>query len=84
MKHAQKKGIEIRIQDEGCGIEKDDLPHVFDRFYRSDSARKKQEIGGYGLGLSIAKKITEVHEGEITIISEPQKGTTVSVLLPTM
>lgn len=84
MKYAQKKGIEIRIQDEGCGIEKDDLPHVFDRFYRSDSARKKQEIGGYGLGLSIAKKITEVHEGEITIISEPQKGTTVSVLLPTM
>lgn len=83
-KHTQKKGMEIRVQDEGCGIEEEDLPHVFDRFYRSDSARKKQEIGGYGLGLSIAKKITEVHEGEIAVTSEPQKGTTVSVTLPTM
>lgn len=81
-KHQQKKGIEIHIQDEGCGIDENDLPHIFDRFYRSDSARKKQEVGGYGLGLSIAKKITEVHDGTITITSEEQKGTTVALWFP--
>ncbi|MFZ2025943.1 MAG: HAMP domain-containing sensor histidine kinase [Microgenomates group bacterium] len=83
-KHMPKKGIEINIQDEGCGIDEKDLPHIFDRFYRSDSARKKQEIGGYGLGLSIAKKITEVHDGTITITSKQQKGTTVSLWFPTI
>lgn len=81
-KHVQKKGVEIHIQDEGCGIDENDLPHIFDRFYRSDSARKKQEVGGYGLGLSIAKKITEVHDGTITIASKLQKGTTVSLWIP--
>lgn len=80
----QKKGIEIHIQDEGCGIDENDLPHIFDRFYRSDSARKKQEVGGYGLGLSIAKKIIEVHNGSITITSKPQKGTTVTLWFPIM
>lgn len=83
-KQIHKKGIEIHIQDEGCGIDENDLPHIFDRFYRSDSARKKQEVGGYGLGLSIAKKITEVHDGQIKITSKQQKGTTVSLWFPRM
>lgn len=83
-KKIHKKGIEIHIQDEGCGIDENDLPHIFDRFYRSDSARKKQEVGGYGLGLSIAKKITEVHDGQIKITSKQQKGTTVSLWFPRM
>lgn len=83
-KHTQKKEVEIRIQDEGCGIDADDLPHIFDRFYRSDSARKKQTVGGYGLGLSIAKKIVELHGGQIAIASKPQKGTTVSIMIPVL
>jgi len=77
-----KKGIEIGIVDKGIGIETKDLPHIFDRFYRSDVARSKSDVGGYGLGLSIAKKIIDNHKGEIHIESGVNLGTTVSVWLP--
>ena len=49
--------IAVSVRDEGIGIEKKDFPHIFDRFYRADSARSKTKTGGYGLGLSITKKI---------------------------
>jgi len=74
-------GVLIRVEDFGIGIEKEALPHVFDRFFRADSARVKSDSGGYGLGLSIAKKIVEDHHGSINIESIHNKGTVVSVLL---
>jgi two-component system sensor histidine kinase CiaH len=66
----------IKVQDFGVGIEKHDLPHIFDRFYRANSARSKTQAGGYGLGLAIAKKIVERHGGIIEVESLPHKGTT--------
>lgn len=72
----------ISITDRGIGIDKKDIPHLFDRFYRSDKARSKKEIDGYGLGLSIAKKIVDQHNGSIKIESKLKKGTTMVVTLP--
>lgn len=76
------RSILISITDQGIGIDKKDISHLFDRFYRSDKARSKKEINGYGLGLSIAKKIVEQHKGSIKIESKLKKGTTVIVSLP--
>lgn len=67
------------IKDEGMGIDSKNLPHIFDRFYRADAARKKNGAGGYGLGLSIAKKIVEYHKGKIKVESRLGKGTEVHV-----
>lgn len=77
-----KKGVEFRVIDKGIGIADKDIPHVFDRFYRADSARSKEEVGGYGLGLSIAKKIVDLHKGTIHIESTINYGTTVIIWLP--
>lgn len=74
--------VRIDITDQGVGIEKKDLPHLFDRFYRADISRTKQNIDGYGLGLSIAKKIVTHHNGSITVLSKPGKGTTFRIKLP--
>ncbi len=78
----EKKGVELRVSDTGMGIEEKDIPHIFDRFYRSDKARGRRGVGGYGLGLSIAKKIVEFHRGKIKVESAINFGTTVSVWLP--
>jgi two-component system, OmpR family, sensor histidine kinase CiaH len=72
----------VSIEDKGIGIDKKDIPHLFDRFYRSDRARSKREVDGYGLGLSIAKKIVDQHKGSIIIKSQLKKGTTVVIKLP--
>lgn len=72
----------IKVTDEGMGIAEKDLPHIFERFYRADAARSKTGIGGYGLGLSIAKKIVESNHGSITVISKVGEGTSFSVKLP--
>ena len=72
----------LSVKDEGEGISAEDLPKVFDRFYRSDKARKS-ESGGHGLGLSIARIIVVAHRGKINVRSKPGAGTVFSVLLPT-
>lgn len=75
----EKGWVCIRISDSGIGISEKDLTHVFDRFYRADEARTQNGVGGYGLGLSIAYKIVQSHNGTISIESKKSKGTTVSV-----
>ncbi|KKQ44753.1 MAG: Histidine kinase,HAMP domain-containing protein,histidine kinase, partial [Candidatus Woesebacteria bacterium GW2011_GWA1_37_8] len=64
------------VSDNGIGISKSDLPHIFDRFYRADQSRNKNEISGFGLGLSIAKKIANLHSASIRVESKPGKGST--------
>ena len=71
----------ILIADEGSGISSEDLPHVFERFYRSDRSRSRL-TGGFGLGLSIAKAVVEKNHGAIQIENMPQAGTMVEVRLP--
>lgn len=73
---------QIHVKDEGMGIKASDLPHVFDRFYRADLSRSKQKVEGYGLGLSIAKKIVEMHRGTIEVKSILGKGSLFTVRLP--
>ncbi|HRQ97886.1 MAG TPA: ATP-binding protein [Candidatus Saccharibacteria bacterium] len=70
----------IEVENIGDGIPADKLVHIFDRFYRADSSRTGS--GGHGLGLSLAKKIVEIHSGELSATSAPGKTTTFTVLLP--
>ncbi|MEE8568281.1 MAG: ATP-binding protein [Anaerolineales bacterium] len=75
-------GMEFRVQDSGPGIEPDDLPHVFDRFYRTDKSRQR-DSGGSGLGLAIAKSLVENHGGKIWVESKLGDGSTFLIRLPT-
>jgi two-component system phosphate regulon sensor histidine kinase PhoR len=73
--------IEVLVNDSGRGIGPEDLPHVFERFYRADRSRTRGS-GGTGLGLAIAKHIVEAHGGRISVSSQPNAGTTFKVTLP--
>lgn len=73
-------GVELKVQDTGSGIHKDDLPHIFDRFYRVDASRS--DSGKMGLGLAISRGLVEAMGGRISAESEPNRGTTFSVMLP--
>lgn len=72
----------IEVSDTGSGIAPDDLPRVFEQFYRGDKARSRSGGGGAGLGLAIAKRIVEAHGGEISVTSTVGKGTTFRFTLP--
>ncbi|MFJ9500086.1 sensor histidine kinase [Brevibacillus centrosporus] len=69
------------VRDYGNGIPKEDLPYVFERFYRADKARSR-EVEGTGLGLSIAAQIVKMHKGQISVSSSKEQGTLFSVVLP--
>jgi signal transduction histidine kinase len=74
---------EIVVSDEGYGISKEDLNHIFERFYRGDKSRTRPEkAGGFGLGLPIAYWIVRSHKGRMDISTEENHGTTVTILLP--
>jgi signal transduction histidine kinase len=73
--------VELAIRDTGTGIPRDALPRIFERFYRVDPARSRQE-GGTGLGLSIVKHLVERMSGDVFAESELGKGTTIRVTLP--
>ena len=74
--------LAVEISDTGVGISKDDIPFIFDEFFRVKN-KETRGISGTGLGLLIAKKIIEAHDGSIKVASEPGKGSTFCVLLPT-
>ncbi len=73
--------IQVEIKDTGLGIPADDLPHIFDKFYRVRT-EDRANIKGTGLGLAITKSIVEAHAGEITVESEVNRGTTFRIVLP--
>jgi signal transduction histidine kinase len=82
--YSNPKNTKISIADRGIGIGEDDLPFIFDRFFRADRSRAKDksEIQGYGLGLSIARRIINSHQGSIEVKSRLNKGTTIIITLP--
>lgn len=77
--HQIEKNINIKIQDQGGGISPEELPRIWERLYRSDQSRSQK---GLGLGLSLVKAIIEAHDGYVEVQSEPGKGSTFNVKLP--
>jgi len=75
-------GVELSIRDSGPGIEGDDVNRIFERFYRTDTARHRQD-GGSGLGLAIARSIVEMHKGNIWAESKPGQGLKIVIRFPT-
>lgn len=76
-----KSGIKLEVTDYGIGVPESEIPYMFERFYRVDEARHRS-TGGSGLGLSIAKRIIDLHEGHVEVFSKPGSGTTVSIHFP--
>lgn len=77
----QGKYVLLSVADNGPGIDAQDIPHIFDRFYRADSSRSKVNVEGHGLGLSIAKRSIEAMGGQIGVDSTPRKGTIFTIRL---
>jgi signal transduction histidine kinase len=73
--------LEVTVSDTGIGIAAEDLPFIFERFYRTDKSRSR-ETGGSGIGLTIAKSIVEAHNGKISVQSKPDEGSRFIVTLP--
>ncbi len=71
---------QIQVRDQGCGIDREHLPRLFERFYRVDKARSRR-AGGTGLGLSIVKHIVKAHHGRVTVDSVPGQGSTFRIIL---
>jgi signal transduction histidine kinase len=77
-----KEQARVIVRDTGPGIPAEDLPHIFERFYRAEKSRTRGKSTGFGLGLSIANWIVEKHGGRIEVVSQEGKGTTFAVWLP--
>jgi two-component system, OmpR family, phosphate regulon sensor histidine kinase PhoR len=75
-------GIELGVSDDGIGIAKEDLPRIFERFYRADKARSPDKVRGTGLGLAIVKHVAQLHGGRVEADSELGQGTMIRLLLP--
>lgn len=75
-------GVRIVVSDTGTGISAEDLPYIFDRFWRGDRSRSHTGGVGGGLGLAIAKQLVKAHQGQIDVESEPGQGTTFTLMLP--
>lgn len=74
--------VVMTVADQGGGINEADLPHLFERFYRSEKSRSKSQAAGYGLGLAIAKEIVERHHGSIKVVSTRKKGSIFTIRMP--
>lgn len=79
--YSNDTGVYVEVQDSGMGIDPEDLPHLFERFYRGQRV-SQSKISGSGLGLAIVKEIVELHDGQIYIDSVPGAGSTFRVWLP--
>jgi len=79
---AKNNYAQISVKDNGIGIDEKDIPYIFDRFYKADTSRSKNEAPGFGLGLSIAKEIVEAHKGKISVKSKKGTGTEFLIKLP--
>ena len=79
--NADHKYVYIEVADSGIGIPETETEHIFERFYRVDKSHSR-EIGGSGLGLSIARNAVVMHRGAIKVFSQPGEGTTFSVRIP--
>lgn len=79
--HDENSRVRIRVNNASEPIDPEDLEHLFDRFYRTDKARGREETGGFGLGLAICKGIVTEHGGTITAASTAEEGTTFTILL---
>jgi signal transduction histidine kinase len=78
----EKEGyVGFKIEDEGSGMAEDDIPHIFERFYRGDKSRDRK-TGGAGIGLSIVKALMEAHKGMIKVKSRINKGTSIILWFP--
>ncbi|MDP2388593.1 MAG: HAMP domain-containing sensor histidine kinase [Bacteroidota bacterium] len=75
------KALQISVTDKGSGISKEDIPHVFDKFYRAGKGNIHYNKG-YGLGLSFVKKVAELHNGKVELVSERNKGTIITLTIP--
>jgi two-component system phosphate regulon sensor histidine kinase PhoR len=82
MARQRDEQIVLSVSDNGIGISKEDLPRIFERFYRVDKARSTESIRGTGLGLAIVKHVAQLHGGRVEAESEISKGTTIRVFLP--
>jgi two-component system heavy metal sensor histidine kinase CusS len=78
--HDQGAAVALTVSDDGCGIAQEHLPLIFDRFYRVDAARSATD--STGLGLSVVRSIVELHGGTVTVRSQPDHGTTFTLLMP--
>ena len=77
----EDRGVTVRVRDTGSGIPSDHLPRIFERFYRADPGRSREE-GGTGLGLAIVRHMVEAHDGRVSAKSEIGRGTEIACWFP--